>query len=189
MFIYTRTGDDGTTAVIGGRRLGKNTFLIQIIGEIDELNSYLGLCQSFSQDRKSNSILNRVQGDLFEIGALVASSGKLDKLNPVFSFKEEVFVLEKFIDYYSKKLLKLSRFILPGGSKEAALLHCARSVCRRVERGLVEFDCQNPSVLDSSVLPFVNRLSDLLFVLARYQNKLQNVADVKWLSNTPKDRI
>lgn len=156
MPIYTRTGDTGTTSLFGGKRISKSDPRLDVYGSIDELNSWLGL---FKDDR-----LTRIQRDLFAISSVLA--GGTDRLDFI---DRRVGEMEQWIDAMSKSLPPLTNFILPSGH-----MHIARSVCRRVERLAVKHRT------DRAVITYLNRLSDLLFTLARYINKQQKVEEKIW---------
>lgn len=176
MSIYTRTGDKGTTSLFSGQRVSKNSEIIEFIGLLDELNSFLGICVSslyevddfdFSEEIE---VLEEIQRDLFVVGAICAG-GKVKFNSPA-----EVANIEKTIDDYEKLLPKLTNFILPGGATSAATIHYARTFSRKVERYAV-------SLKSSSIepfLPYLNRLSDLLFVMARYVNHKEEIQESIW---------
>ncbi len=172
--IYTKTGDKGETALVGGSRIAKNSLPITAIGEVDELNAILGLVRAENKNEKVEEILQRVQNDLFELGADLATPSERKPLTPRMSMKS-VAVLERWIDEIDAKLEPLQNFILPGGTRAAALFHQARAVCRRAERSCVSLRVR------PEILAYVNRLSDLLFVLARYANFLEGMAEEKWV--------
>jgi cob(I)alamin adenosyltransferase len=170
--IYTRTGDDGSTGLADGSRVPKDDTRIEAIGAIDELNSALGLLLAESLPGEIRSALERVQHTLFDLGGELAVPGRsvLDK--------QQVTDLEQFLDQLNTRLDPLREFILPGGTRAAALCHLARSICRRAERRLVTLGRH------ATVAPvgrhFLNRLSDLLFVIARDLNRASGSADVPW---------
>ncbi|MBN1569977.1 MAG: cob(I)yrinic acid a,c-diamide adenosyltransferase [Acidobacteria bacterium] len=173
--IYTRTGDDGTTGLVGGKRVTKNYPLVEACGEIDELNAMIGVVRSKELPGAADTILEGVQNDLFVIGSEIATpeeiTGKIRGIG-----NEEVQKIEKAIDTLAKDLEPLKQFILPGGSRSAAQLHLARAVARRTERRLVALS-QNHRV-SPHVLCYLNRLSDLCFVLARYINRHEGVQEL-----------
>lgn len=177
MSVYTRTGDNGTTSLLHGKRLGKDQKIFEVLGTLDEFNSVLGLVLSsvsFSSDARK--FLVKIQGDLFNIGAKIADD-KSKKADYIW-LNAKTSTIEELIDELESTLPKLTNFILPGGSVAAAHTHVARSLCRRLERTIVSYD---NSELEY-VLVFINRLSDLLFVLARHLNQINNVEDVIWTS-------
>ena len=167
MGIYTRTGDTGETATHAGKRVRKDNALIEAYGTLDELNSFLGLAVAHSASRHTQAILHRVQKEIFDLGASIFSSEV-----PV--GEANVKRLEKDIDGMEARLKPLKHFIIPGGTKEAASLHCARTVCRRAERRLVS------AKADRMTIKYMNRLSDLLFVLARHENAKAGVGEEIW---------
>jgi len=169
MPIYTRTGDDGTTSLFGGKRVLKCEELVDVYGSIDELNSWIGLVRSKSKDKR----LKIIQSDLLTIGSSLSGS----KIN-VTSFEPHITEMEKYIDDMDKELPRLTNFILPGGSEHAALVHIARSICRRVERQAVALSKKQN--LDPLIIKYLNRLSDLLFTLARFINMQGKVRETVW---------
>jgi len=169
--IYTTTGDDGTTGLIGGRRVPKDAPRIEACGSIDELNAILGVVCSFPLPERVLAVIARVQDDLFSIGAGIALPPGLERSEwgiPAIA-DEDLKELEHEIDAYQAVLPPLRRFILPGGSRAGALLHVARTVARRAERRCVTLAHGEP--VDPQVIRYLNRLSDLCFVLARYVNQ------------------
>jgi cob(I)alamin adenosyltransferase len=190
--IYTRTGDDGKTSLLGGRRVPKDDLRIEAIGSIDETNAALGLVRVELRRggealASVDDLLTNVQHRLFDLGAELAASGpmapKVRSLDDA-----DVAALESAIDHWEAALKPLTAFILPGGSAAAAQLHFARCVCRRAERRLVELALHKTGALDPvgggpvrvEVVRYVNRLGDLLFVLARAVNAAGGVPDVTW---------
>lgn len=169
MPIYTRTGDDGTTSLYGGKRVLKCEELVDVYGSIDELNSWVGLVRSKSKDKRLKSI----QSDLLTIGSSLAGA----KIN-LTVLEPRITEMEKHIDKMDKELQKLTKFVLPGGSELAAHIHITRSICRRAERQTVKLS-KNQN-LDPLIVTYLNRLSDLLFTLARYINKQVNVKEILW---------
>lgn len=178
--IYTKTGDDGQTSLFGGKRLWKDSQRVVAYGTLDELNAALGVAASFLADEKSKNILETIQTDLFYIGAELANPQKIGKsANKVFALgKKKISGLEKAIDRYDSNLPALVNFILPGGSKSASLLHLSRSICRRAEREVINLSKKEE--VNPNILMYLNRLSDLLFILARYANKLENKKENIW---------
>lgn len=176
MKVYTKRGDDGFTDILGGR-VSKNSIRIDVIGSIDELNSFIGLAISVLDSRFPEviEILEDIQHDLFDAGADIANN-----LNTDFKItSEKVEKLEKYIDSFEKELEPIKYFILPGGAKGAAELHVARSICRRTERELVDYTLVE-AVKHNEVRRYFNRLSDLLFILARVVNQRSGNFDVKY---------
>jgi cob(I)alamin adenosyltransferase len=170
--IYTRTGDDGTTGLGDGSRIQKDSLRVEVMGDVDELNSVIGLILTESLPRALVVSLTQIQHDLFNVG------GEICIPNYVILQQSRIEALEKTIDALNDDLAPLKEFILPGGTKAAAYCHLARTVCRRAERKLVELH-RNEKVTDIS-LQYLNRLSDLLFVMCRTINKGASVPDVLW---------
>jgi cob(I)alamin adenosyltransferase len=182
MKIYTRTGDAGETSLLGGQRVRKDELRIEVIGSIDETNAVLGvvrveLLRSGVAPEGIDGLLSNVQHALFEMGAELASRSA-DAVQAVGLEEADVAELETAIDRCESVLEPLTSFILPGGAAAAAQLHVARCVCRRAERRLVELAALEP--VRSELGSYVNRLGDLLFVLARLVNKQNRVPDVAW---------
>lgn len=174
MKIYTRTGDGGETSLLTGARVPKNDPRIEAYGTLDELNSCIGVARASWPDSPIDGQLSAIQSDLFELGAHLAADGDLRfPTVPV----ERVASLEASIDEMEKELPPLKNFILPGGSLPSAQLQLARTVCRRAER-LVISGSSTPH--QARAVAYLNRLSDYLFVAARYANHRLGVADVEW---------
>jgi cob(I)alamin adenosyltransferase len=179
MKIYTRTGDGGDTSLFGGQRVPKDAQRIDAYGTVDELNSLLGIVRADNKEPQIDEMLERVQVSLFDLGADLATPRSLNK-NITRIAARDTAVLEKFIDRIEPKLKPLRSFILPGGSPVAARLHFARTICRRAERVIVRLS-RNEDIGDD-ITVYLNRLSDLLFVLARYANRAADVTETKWKS-------
>lgn len=178
--IYTKTGDDGTTGLVRGPRRSKADLRIEVFGTIDETNSLIGLARTGTQSMpKVDTILARVQNDLFDVGSDLATPGEDgpdEKSLRITAAQTEW--LEKQIDHFNDGLAPLTSFVLPGGTPLAAQLHMARTVARRAERLVVALIAEESDV-NAEVLRYVNRLSDLLFVLARVANA-NGLKDVLW---------
>lgn len=184
--IYTKTGDNGDTGLFDGSRVLKNDLYINTLGDIDELNSYIGAIISSSRycDIDEIKILNKVQNWLFDIGTLIATPNKCNIDDIVFDIDNcYTKQLEKLIDNMTIKLPKLTKFILPGGNLEISNIHIARSVCRRAERNVVCV-ANNNLFIKKNCIKFINRLSDYLFTLARYIGKLSGTDEVIYVKNT-----
>jgi cob(I)alamin adenosyltransferase len=180
MKIYTKTGDKGETGLFGGERLSKSSPRINAYGTIDELNSFIGLAATEIKDSRLKNDLNKIQNKLFTIGTDLATpdTEKNKKLNIKRTPSEYYLEMEQLIDEYSLKLDELRNFILPGGSKGAAYLHVCRTICRRAEREVVALN--NQVKIGDNIVIFINRLSDLFFVLSRYENKISDIPDTIW---------
>ena len=181
--IYTRTGDDGTTGLVDGSRLPKHAARMEAIGAVDEANSALGLAAVALADGEFATPLYRIQNDLFDLGAdLATPAGEDDDFAPsemvLRIVAAQVAWLERAIDDANARLEPLTSFVLPGGSDAAARLHVARASVRRAERAMTAMAAQMPA--NSEALAYINRLSDYLFVLARVAND-DGRADVKWV--------
>ena len=174
--IYTRTGDRGETGLVGGTRVQKDSIRVDAYGSVDELNSVLGLARSFVTDTELDSLLCELQHDLFIVGANLAAV-KSDQNIPRIT-SERILELERIIDRYEEELPPLKVFILPGGTNAGSALHFARAVARRAERRIVTLG--NSDKINDQLIPYINRLSDLLFVLARVVNYRQKVVEVQW---------
>ncbi len=173
MRIYTRTGDRGDTGLSGGRRTRKSDLRIEALGAVDEANAALGMARTHTgADAVLDPILETLQHRLFDLGADLASPGAAGRLS-----QAHIDALETFIDRLEEDVEPLRVFILPGGTPAAAALHLARTVARRAERALVRLD-DSGKTADPAALMFLNRLSDLLFVAARYANRA--VGDIPW---------
>lgn len=177
MKIYTKTGDRGTTSLFGGKRVDKNSLRIEAYGCVDELNSLIGTIVANNPSADVVKKLIRVQEELFVLGTDLASPQDVKVKIPRIT-KTFVTRLEKEIDVMEKQLPKLKNFILPGGSKVGAQLHLARTVARRAERRIV--DLSHTEKINQNCLIYINRLSDWLFVMARYSNSLEKVKEITW---------
>ena len=176
--IYTRTGDEGKTSLGDGARLSKFHPRVAAYGAIDEANSVLGVARLHIEDPEAARLLEHIQNDLFDVGADMCRPERAgETASPLRIIDEQVTWLERQIDHYNEDLEPLTTFVLPGGSAAAAYLHLARTVTRRAERDIVEL-AESGSV-NPAALRYVNRLSDLLFVLARYFND-KGSKDVRW---------
>lgn len=189
MKIYTKTGDQGETGLYGGTRISKSSARVESYGNIDELNAFIGLAKSEIKEKEVLDQLKKIQFDLFTLGS--ESATPVDKLFlgngkprlPLMISEIETEELEKWMDEFNEKLEPLQYFILPGGGKTTATLHIARTVCRRAERSLVHLN--ETEEVRSELIKYLNRLSDYLFVLARYISKLNVESEEYW---NPNDR-
>lgn len=183
MKIYTKTGDEGSTSLVGGRRISKSHLRLECYGTVDELNSVIGCARSLKPPKEADEILEVFQNDLFNAGSRLACTEPkmLETLPQVATPSIEK--MEKFMDQWTAAMPALKNFILPGGDPVAAHLHLARTVCRRAERLIVRLKEEGEAV-DPLAIKYFNRLSDTLFVLARYVNHLNKVQDVVWNSKS-----
>ncbi|MBN2217072.1 MAG: cob(I)yrinic acid a,c-diamide adenosyltransferase [Pirellulales bacterium] len=182
MKIYTRTGDSGQTSLGDGRRVGKDSAQMEFQGTLDELSALLGMARAEALPAALDAVVRRVQADLFVLGVEVlgARAGRPNELGLADRHVEQ---LEIDIDQFDAQLPRLTTFILSGGTPAAAVLHLARTVCRRAERRLVALIGPDPSAPVPVSLAYLNRLSDLLFVLARSANQAAGVAETTWESS------
>jgi cob(I)alamin adenosyltransferase len=192
--LYTRTGDDGTTGTYGPARCSKHSHRIDCIGECDQLNAWLGYARSeclahrnptASETEESlyriTSTVEKLQHILFKIGGILAIVNYVDNRNPSLEISEEIIrESEVLIDELQSRVPPLKHFILPGGTRISGILHLARTSCRTLERKLWAFNDQ-VEILPKEVLVFINRLSDLLFIMARFANKIEDHPEFKWI--------
>lgn len=178
MKIYTKKGDDGSTSLYGGQTVSKSSKRIAAYGTVDELNSVLGMILAEDHSNKTNSLLTTIQEQLFVLGADLATPfSKETRINRISN--EEIVFLEKSIDDMETELPPLKNFILPGGTKAGATIHFSRTVCRRAERMAVE--CAAEEYLSPESIKYLNRLSDFLFVLGRYENHISGTKENPWI--------
>ncbi len=178
MKIYTRTGDAGTTGFYGGGRAAKNDSRIAAVGAVDELNAFLGMCRAVGLPKDVDGVIARLQHDMFALGAELASpSGAAP--GSILLDDRDIAAAEADIDRFEAELSPLKTFVLPGGTPASAALHAARAVCRRAEREVVGL--LQVAQIRPEVLAYLNRVGDLLFVLARYANYTAGVPDVLWI--------
>ena len=182
--IYTKMGDNGETGLVGGTRVSKADARIDLYGEVDELNSWVGIAITQLEEdifASERTHLKKVQCYLFDLGSNLACEAeqrekfKLPKLN-----EEVILALEKKIDELDSACPKLSNFILPGGSRASSSLHLCRTVCRKIERKMIQFRLHHQEELPVHAAPFMNRLSDFFFVLSRYVNLKLGVVEEPW---------
>lgn len=179
MKIYTKTGDKGTTGLYGGARVSKSSPRISAYGDIDELNALLGVVRAETPHEAIRAALAEVQMTLFTLGAQLASPTADPKIEVITA--AHIDSLERQIDVMFGSLPPMRNFILPGGGKTAALVHLARTVCRRAERAAVYLASLPGETVDHWCLVYINRLSDYLFVVARLANGLERIEDIPWL--------
>lgn len=178
MKIYTKTGDQGTTSLLGGIRVPKSNLRIDAYGTVDELNSYIGLLRDQPVNEKRADFLKEIQDRLFTLGADLATAPGKDKVKKPDLHLEDIEVLEQEMDQMQELLPPLTAFILPGGHQSVSFCHLARTVCRRAERITVELTSFEP--VSDLVIQYLNRLSDFLFVLGRKMADELKVDEVTW---------
>lgn len=178
MKIYTKKGDGGETSLFGGARVSKTSKRIEAYGTVDELNSVVGLASSFPSSIKTGQLLEEVQYQLFVLGADLATPQsrevRIDRID-----EAQISFLESSIDELEEDTPPLKNFILPGGSSAGAVLHMARTVCRRAER--VTIECAQEEEISANAITYLNRLSDFFFVLARYENHTSGAEEKPWI--------
>lgn len=180
MKIYTRTGDEGKTGLIDGSRVSKDNLRVSAYGEVDELNAVIGVVRAHARERALDALLHQVQRDLLALGAQLADpKAKVGTRKAKAAFPpSQVRKIERAIDQRDKDLPPLTAFILPGGSPLGSFLHLARTVCRRAERTAIALSHQEE--IEPIFIVYLNRLSDLLFVLARHANHKSGIAENRW---------
>jgi cob(I)alamin adenosyltransferase len=183
--VYTRTGDQGTTALVGGERVAKDARRVECYGALDELNAVLGLARSLNAQapptparRRLDGILRQMQNELFDLGSELATPPEAEYEGMFKVGASDVRALERLMDQCQKDLEPLRSFVLPGGGPVSAVLHQARTVCRRAEREIIRL--AREEAVGACVVPYVNRLSDLLFVLSRWIGKKNGEAEYLW---------
>lgn len=179
MSIYTRTGDKGKTSFFSGQRVSKADLRVEAYGTVDELNSVIGVVAAQIQNSKLKNQLIEIQEDLLEIGSVLAQSGIMNNESRIKNLDQRVKDFEKMIDEMSEKLPPLQNFILPGGGMAGSLLHFARTVCRRAERRIVAL--AEKEEISSEIIIYLNRLSDLLFTIARFINYKEKQKEIVWI--------
>ncbi len=183
--VYTRTGDKGTTGLVGGTRIKKNDPRIHLYGEVDELNSHIGLAMSLMDKDFDQALLRQIQSSLFDLGSNLAcekdkrAQFKLPQIN-----EAAIKRLEREIDQMDSHLEALKHFILPGGHPSAAAFHVCRTVCRRIERQMVDFEDEHTGEVPEKALTYVNRLSDYFFMLSRFINVKKQIKETEWIPAT-----
>jgi cob(I)alamin adenosyltransferase len=179
MKIYTKTGDEGQTGLFDGTRVSKSDARVDAYGEVDELNAWLGLARAEGVDDEIGGMIEQLQKDLFAVGAMMADPGHhiATRVKKALVGEADVARLEGWIDTLEASLTPLRKFILAGGTRAGGALHVARTVCRRAERRMIAL---GTTAVDRNVLVYVNRLSDLLFVMARAVNARAGVPEVEW---------
>jgi len=171
-------GDKGDTSLFDGNKISKDDYQVEAYGNVDELNSYIGLIRSSNKQNELDSVLEKIQEDLLAIGSNLASTNANQNLPEI--TEQKVKFIEESMMKFEKELPQLKHFILPTGTNTAALLHVARTVCRRTERSIVSLSKEKQ--LDQNLISYVNRLSDLFFTLARYVNYKEGKQEKEWIS-------
>lgn len=179
MKIYTKTGDSGLTSLFGGGRVQKNAVRIEAYGTVDELNATIGVVRAHKPSQRVDEMLAIIQNELFVLGSDLAtphnSRVQIDRITPEMSSR-----LESWIDELDAQLEPLRYFVLPGGSVTSSFLHISRTVCRRAERCVVT--AKNIETISEETIIYLNRLSDLLFVMSRYENHVTQTPEVRWIT-------
>ena len=188
MKIYTKTGDNGETSLIGGERVPKYHLRVEAYGSLDELNSYIGLIICHIKNQQINQILKLIQYNLFKIETLIAVGTQIGSNTEFDSEKylmteQDVTILEEEIDKMNTILPELKNFILPSGNIAMCYCHVARTVCRRAERIIIKLDFSD-KISDRIMIKYINRLSDYLFTLARYLGHIEEISEIKWISKS-----
>ena len=178
MKIYTKTGDKGTTALFGGKRVSKADLRIDTYGTVDELNSYMGLVRDQEVNAHRKSILTEIQDRLFTIGSILATEPGNTKVKVPALSESDVTFLENEIDAMEEKLLPMKSFVLPGGHPSVSFCHVARTVCRRAERLVIALNAQEKT--EDLIIKYLNRLSDYLFVLSRKMTAELKAEETPW---------
>jgi len=183
--IYTKTGDKGTTSLIGGKKIPKSHLRIDAYGNVDELNSYIGLCRDMLTDEQNRTIILAIQDRLFTIGSSLASDpDKETKMKLPRLGEADILLLENEIDRMTDAIPPMRNFILPGGHVILSHIHIARCICRRAERSVVKLQIKKEEV-EPVVLKYLNRLSDYLFILARFTGHQMGVEEIPWKPRNP----
>lgn len=178
MKIYTKTGDQGTTGLFGGKRVSKSNIRINSYGTVDELNSWIGLLRDQEVNRKRANVLVEIQDRLFTVGSILATEPNNSKVKIPSLLASDIEYLEKEIDLMESELEPMKSFILPGGHPAVSFCHITRTVCRRAERLTVELNDSEP--IDAIVIQYLNRLSDYLFVLSRKMGTELKIVETSW---------
>lgn len=179
MKIYTKTGDNGTTGLFGGKRIPKDDLRIEAYGTVDELNSFIGLLNSNFNEATQNYFLSEVQKRLFTIGSNLASDPEKRMITPDIT-DEDIQLLENAMDTMDQLLEPLKNFILPGGDTAISYAHVCRTICRRAERRVISLD--RASIVDPKIIIYLNRLSDYFFVLSRYIGHSKDIPEIPWIA-------
>lgn len=186
--IYTKTGDDGSTSLWGRERVPKDDVQVESYGTVDELNSVMGMMRSEEMSDRCAALLDQIQNDLFQIGAELAATPQ-NRQKLVTLAESQIEFLETAIDQFEVELAPLKMFILPGGNRLGATTHFARTVCRRAERCVVSLASTDDDAVSPGVIKYLNRLSDLLFVLARTFNQQAGCVEQPWVPRSPQSGV
>ena len=178
MKIYTKTGDSGETTLFGGGRVPKNDLRVEACGTVDELNAYLGVIRTYDLPEPAQDWLETIQNALFKLGADLATPQDVKSGHVVRVAEDAALMLEQAIDHMDAEITPLKQFILPGGTRPVALLHVARTVCRRSERVCVALG--QSEAINSAVIIYLNRLADFLFTLSRWVNHRTGESESRW---------
>ena len=176
--IYTKTGDKGTTSLVGGTRLDKDHIKIEAYGSVDELNAWMGVIADYEENSSRKHILKEIQDRLFTIGAELASEPEYQKKDLPILFDSDITLLEKQMDEMNDTMPPIRHFVLPGGHQAVSFTHVARTVCRRAERKVISLSKIEDT--NSKIVIYLNRLSDYLFVLSRKISHELKIEEVKW---------
>ena len=180
--IYTKTGDKGNTSLLGGKKVPKSDLQIEAYGNVDELNAFVGLLRDkLSAQEKVKDQLFKIQHDLFILGSLLACATEFKEMNLPEITEREIKLLEQWIDEYDKDLPKLTAFILPGGNEVVSTCNVCRTVCRRAERSIIKWS--EIQETEKNIIPYINRLSDYFFILARTIAKALDSPETLWISD------
>jgi len=186
MKLYTKTGDEGETGLIGGTRVPKNHIRLEAYGTVDELNSFIGLLTTHQVDNSDLLFLQSIQNKLFSIGSYLATDfSKYSKTKVLPLLEKDIINIETEIDRLTSEVPPLNNFVLPGGSQASALCHICRTITRRLERRLYDLNEQIP--VDKNILIFINRMSDYFFALSRYLLFKNNIQEILWQKNEEND--
>jgi len=177
MSIYTKKGDHGKSRIIGGNLISKASVVFDVIGDLDELNCYIGISKTSINDKKMILLLDNIQRKIFSISSIIASNDGEKNTEKLLN-EEDVLLLEKEIDEWQTQLPQLKNFLLPGGSIASSNLQYSRALCRRVERKIVAYSETN--IVDELILKYINRLSDWLYTLSRFLDKDQKTSEEIW---------
>ena len=179
--IYTRTGDTGETGLVGGVRIAKDSLRVEAYGDVDELNSHLGACRTLASSAQRSALtdkLEQIQNELFDMGAELATPPEKPWPGMVSIASDQVTRLEQWIDQLTENMPELRSFVLPGGTELNSALHLARTVCRRAERTIVKLS--RNEIVSKDLVAYINRLSDLLFAMARFESHAAGTAEYLW---------